>query len=196
MRAALLCPGPSLSDTYPGPTGFDLVVAVNRAGMWHRIDAWAVMDWPLMLKTEPPILMPVWQRVLLAQDGGRGDGRPVLVTHRDSLEMINRKKVDWPGEVFDSNVLGAAAAGGTGSDGACPAAGAMLYTAPRAMLYAAHRGAKAIDVYGADWSGKADADGVEAGANRSPRRWTNEAAIWQRVTDWLKPRGVSVERHT
>ena len=47
MRAAVLSPGPSLS-LYPGRSGYDLVVTVNRSAIAHPSDAWAASDWPVI----------------------------------------------------------------------------------------------------------------------------------------------------
>ena len=45
MKAALLCPGPSLSRYEPRPA--DLVAGVNRAATAFAVDAWVAMDPPL-----------------------------------------------------------------------------------------------------------------------------------------------------
>lgn len=75
------------------------------------------------------------------------------------------------------------------------------YTATAALMLAAHLGATQIDVFGADMTGTADADGHEydfhdepAKVTRTPERWNGEAEIWQRVADSLAERGITVRR--
>lgn len=63
-----------------------------------------------------------------------------------------------------------------------------------AVLLAFSLGATTIDVYGADWTGTRDYDGVEAGENRTPDRWDAERHDWDILTAWLNERGVIARR--
>ena len=63
-----------------------------------------------------------------------------------------------------------------------------------AIVYAAFKGATEIDVYGADWEGTADFDGVQGGKNRSEDRWREERGIFGALQVVLKQRGCEVTR--
>jgi hypothetical protein len=44
MRAAILCPGPSVTR-FQGRDGYDALVAVNRAARVYACDYWCCLDW-------------------------------------------------------------------------------------------------------------------------------------------------------
>jgi len=70
------------------------------------------------------------------------------------------------------------------------------FTIASALLLAYMMGAKKIDVYGHDMEGEEDWKG-EPGRRTSDRdehRWKLERETWDLVTDWIKKRGVRVER--
>jgi hypothetical protein len=77
----------------------------------------------------------------------------------------------------------------------CPHALAWpLYSATIALIYAAFRGATDIEVFGADWKGEEDFDGVKAGERRSEIRWNQEAKLWGTICKWLADHNVQVRR--
>lgn len=63
-----------------------------------------------------------------------------------------------------------------------------------AMVYAHSVGADSIDIYGCDWAGKHDFDGLSAGENRSDARWTQEAADYAALVEALANHSVIVHR--
>ena len=72
MKAAVLCPGPSLSRCPPLDAG--LVVGVNRAAAFRPCGVWAALDTPV-IKTY----------------GREVVGRPVLFTRRETAESLRRR---------------------------------------------------------------------------------------------------------
>lgn len=67
-------------------------------------------------------------------------------------------------------------------------------TLPCAMVFAHTLGAKRIDLYGVDWQGDCDFDGVKAGENRSEERWRLERLEVTGLMEWLAGKGVEVNR--
>jgi hypothetical protein len=164
MVAAVLCPGPSLPDTYPGPESYPLVVAVNRAAIEFRSDVFACLDFPLALSLWPEVPARVW------------------LTCAASAQSLARRHLIRTAVTVE------------GLDSFCPVPDWRLYTAPAAVVYAASEGATQVDIYGCDLRGVEDFDGVQAGENRTERRWARERGIWAAVTEWLAGRGVEVRR--
>ena len=169
MNAVILCPGPSLARLAHVPPA-KLVVGVNRAAIFFRCDAWAGCDLPTVEKHGNAVI-----------------GAPELIAAIETIDTMRDHKLVWRGPVFDR----------TRMLDFCPhAMDWVLFSATTALIYAAYRAATHIDVYGADWSGELDFDGVAAGETRGPERWQLEAAIWQnRLVPWLAERGVTVTRH-
>ncbi len=80
----------------------------------------------------------------------------------------------------------------------------VMFSATAALVYCGWRaageadgkpGGAMIEVFGADWAGTNDFDGVAAGKNRSKARWELEKGIWQnRLVPWLAERRIEVKR--
>ncbi len=180
-NAVILCPGPSLarlrrwrrherSKSDPGlEPSPNLLIAVNRAALAFHCDVWAAGDWPLIQNCRDEV-----------------NPRTTLLTTRNAKQNLWSRAKEWSGsthlleDLFDY----------------CPRRlRYAMYTATFALVYAAWRGARRIEVYGADWDGSEDYDGMQAGQNRSKRRWNDEGAIWENLlVPWLAERDVSVER--
>lgn len=147
MRAAILCPGPSLASTWPivgySDTAFGQVIAVNRALVRHPKADWLVSaDWP-MIKS-------------LGLDTPTVDGRPVKVCTQDRCAEILRAK--------GRDALGFGALMG----------GHFCYSTLAAFALAEHLGASDVYVFGDDKYGELDFDGAAAGMNRTEGRWAIE----------------------
>jgi hypothetical protein len=169
MHAIILCPGPSLA-TYAAHSA-DLVIGVNRAALAHECNVWATLDYPMIRDNADKLL-----------------GRPNLLTRRQTLIDIARRpaRLQRFAEVRMVDDL---------DDFCPPTLGYGRFSSAAALIYAAERGATQIDVYGADWAGTADFDGVNAGENRGAARWQAEAELWLgHLVPWLAHRGVKVNR--
>ncbi|HSZ58519.1 MAG TPA: hypothetical protein VK797_22825 [Tepidisphaeraceae bacterium] len=173
--AAILCPGTSLSATSPIGFGADvIVIAVNRASAFFPADVWAAGDYPL-----------------IEAERAHVRGMPELLTTEGAIEHLRQTDKPWPWRVLPSF---------ESLDPHCQGAGGVpqwrVFTAIAACVYAEFIGCKRIEVFGADWQGEADFDGVKAGGNRSPERWRLERNIFENLlTPWLNARGVSLFRH-
>lgn len=79
----------------------------------------------------------------------------------------------------------------------CPALDGQ-WTSTAALALAGFLHADHVDVYGADFGGGntlAEFDGfVSPEANYTANRWERERAAWDKVSEWLSGRGVTVER--
>ena len=69
-----------------------------------------------------------------------------------------------------------------------------LKTMTCAMAYAYATGAKRIELHGCDWEGTADYDGVQAGEDRTDKRWEQERAAVNNLSEWMRARGTEVVR--
>lgn len=147
MKVAILNPGPSLSmyDDGGGDLrgGYDLVVGVNRAATKHRCDVWLACDVPAVQNFGKDVI-----------------GSPLLVTGTESWGVIDANHW-WRGEMIAQDKYLSVMDHGNGWT---------TFSCTSAIAYAAFRGATEIDLYGADWSGEKDFDGVAAGENRSESR--------------------------
>ncbi len=168
MRAIVLSPGPSLQNYTSQPC--DLLIGVNRAATKVACQVWTCGDSPLVEKIAHQVL-----------------GSPLLVSYGVSLDTLRDHKFTWRGE----------------STSWSPIAESWLHTSivnwpwcsfTSAIVYAAFKGATEIDVFGADWSGTADFDGVQAGKNRSEDRWREERGIFGALQIVLRQRGCEVTR--
>src|SRR5580700_2882050 len=149
MKAAILSPGPSLPKTWQG--GADVVIAVNRAALAHKCDYWACGDLPALQENVPKLT-----------------AKPHLFTAEVSLNDFRGQGGVWNGPITTFEDLFPYL-----HPGDCGCCWTFL-TALAAIVLAASIGASEIDCYGYDWTGTADYDGVEAGANRSDDRWRDE----------------------
>jgi hypothetical protein len=165
-RVAILCPGPSLSG-FTDPGEYDLLVGVNRAATVIRCDVWCACDWQLVQRERRNII-----------------GRPRLFTNSASARRLHGRD-PWLTEVEEFEWL-------LGGDG-LPLAGT-TFSAIAAVWYAVARGAKRVDVFGADMNGRLDFDGVAAGETRTETRWERERALWREAAATLMGRGVELER--
>lgn len=155
MKTALICPGPSLGDSFPGREGFDVVVAVNSAGATHPCDWWAAIDAPTFL--ESGMIIPPCSLLTNGLARGQLAGRTwaAVVVTEDLREF-------------------------------CPVPGWTLFTSTSAVVHLAKLGATEIHAYGVSWE---PGDTPE----RSAERFKTERCIWDRLTEWLAGRGVTIE---
>ncbi len=178
MRAAVLCPGPSLARLAALPIA-DLTVAVNRAALWWPCDAWSCVDWTSETPAGPGGIR-AWADAVI--------GVPLLVSIADSLVALERHRIPWRGLSIAAETIDTI-------KGIDPVGRWRWFSATVAIVYTAHAGARAIDVYGADMAGTADADGARAGSDRTDDRWNKERRRWDEATAALAQIGVSVVRH-
>jgi hypothetical protein len=196
MKIAILCPGPSI-DRFPGrhpvdgSTPPDLVIGVNRAATRVACDVWASGDiWPL----ESPMLR-VNHHVIGARDVDQGGGIPcpIWLTATETHEWAIRNNIRWPGEIrhFDQLKPGITSIDWT------------FYTLFAAIAYAVceisklptpHSCPPMISIYGADWKGTNDFDGIEAGLTRDDNRWRTEREMFERLQEELAGRGIALHR--
>jgi hypothetical protein len=187
MRAIILAPGPSLS-LYEGQTA-DLVIAVNRAALFWPCDCWAAWDQE-MIATRSNYPEPAENAELRQAIGADVKCRGILLTSQKTLSAIQIRRITkphWCKEVVTTDKM-------YGFCRVSPECKWDKKSALIALVYAAWKGATEIDTWGVDWSGTADADGVEAGQNRTTERWNHESAVWQALAAWMKPRMIT--RHT
>lgn len=171
LKALLLCPGPSLARFAPGPgeLAMKLVVCVNRAALKFPCDAWAALDW-----------------TIVKAHGHDVQGSPVLITSGDTPRLLDRVGVKWRGqEVFPADLFAYVP----------HVVNYVLFSATTGLVFAAMRGAKEIDIYGCDWQGTLDYDGVTGGQTRTPFRWDSEKLIWAATLEALKAKGIEVRLH-
>lgn len=113
-------------------------------------------------------------------------GSPTLVTLGQTIETLNSHGFKWRGGIHKWDVGKSVIPD--------PPVQWGLFTFTAAIVYAAWRGATEIDVFGADWAGKLDLDGVEAGRTRSDERWKLERAIFGVLQIELGKKGVALNR--
>ncbi len=171
MNAVVLSPGPSLALLKEVPP-CDLSCAVNRAALRFKVDCWASLDYPMIrdhlatIAGAPTLLTQQQTRDDLNLSPGRLD-RFEVVTCQEIAKTI-------PMEIVDR--------------------GWWYVSMGAAITYCAWRGAKSITVYGADWAGKEDFDGIEAGCNREPARWEKERKLFADLKAYFAERGVTIDR--
>jgi len=176
--AVVLCPGPSLADTWkrePGAQGRPfLTIAVNGAINFTRC------DWLVALDREP-----------LRQARSPREG--ILTKREKRIELqaggLSLKAGALPELVWSTDVL----------PHRHDCAGALRWSRLAAITLAAHLGATSIDVYGDDRTGSTYWDGEDMplsveGALVRPDRWEKEAKDDADVMAFLRERGVDVTR--
>ena len=170
MKAAVLCPGPSLATAYKGRGDYDRVLGVNR-GVWRDPGC----DWWVATDDAPFVQLPMrWWTMRHTADILRGTGRTL------TGGTIAEYETEWEAERVPYELGGAS--WGT-------------FTSTAALVRAYLDGAKQIDVYGYDATNAADFDGANLPTNtRDAQRWEHEAAVWGVVTRWLAERGCEVRR--
>jgi hypothetical protein len=168
MKAAILCPGPSLQRAIID--GHDLTIGVNRAAAFTSCDVWAAGDIPMLTDHRPKVI-----------------GSPELLTAANTAAYLRDHATAWPGKVTEFEDLF-----GFLDPHALPWT---LFTFTASIVFAAWRGATEIDVHGCDWRGLEDFDGWAQAGNRSDERWKLESQIYARLADTLAGRGVTVRRN-
>lgn len=170
MTVAILCPGPSLEKC--GALSADVTIGVNRAASFVRCDYVAAVDYPVIEK---------W---------GDGFGDAKWLTNQSSFDHLARQDhpfarretvtTDWlRRNYYDTRDFPWT-----------------IFSFTSALVFAAYLGATEVDIYGADWAGESDWDGV-AGAEpgkRNDDRWRGERALFEKVKAWMEVQGVHVSR--
>jgi len=145
----------------------DVTIAVNRAALRFSCDWWAALDYPTFARCSAEV-----------------QGSPALFTAGAVLARLKRCGSPWA-ERF----------GYTADRLTCSVRDWTAYTATAALVLAEDLGAVNVDVYGADWTDAPDYDGHRTDDyNRGENRWARERGIWDGVCEWMRGRGVSVER--
>jgi hypothetical protein len=172
---AVLCPGPSLSETWTtGITGsqYVCVLAVNRAALHDRVDVWCFNDPRVFIQTpvkyRATVLTPRTSERTIDKKGRHED----LYRHK----VVNVDGIEYPMRIQT---------------------GFTNYTFPTALAYCKVLGATQIDVYGNDRTSEPDFDGdMPAGCNRNPARWLVEDGIVKQTAAWLASCGITITRVT
>lgn len=170
---AILCPGPSLPETWSDDTdksAFDAVIGVNRAVLHDTCTHWAFIDPGLYIDHRP-------------------NYKPAIM-----YSKLAERKIDQKGlhdELFRHPSRVTTEDMGT----QCPRSLSWtLYTMVSAIVYAETLGAKTIQVFGSDHAGTTDFDGYTGkNDNRTQARWETESKITRDVIGWLEGRGVTVK---
>lgn len=155
-RIALLFGGPSLLQDWPGPEGFDEIVAVNGAAWLVSCDYAVGVDHAIV----NPIL-----------DGTKPRPRVAMVTYESMYRRHRGKLIGRNGVAF----VEIPRVSGTN---------VKSYTAPRALLFALRRcGPRGmVSIFGMDFSGEpVDVAGVPGTHNG--QRWRQEAEVLRLVWD-------------
>ena len=168
MRIAILAPGPSLLETYPGREGFDVVITINRAGRAFPGDYWVALDaYTLNMMGVPR-------------------GGPAIVTSRSQYGQMRR---------LDSSLAELPHIETEAIEFDAADVKWRKFSATVALALAAELGATHIECFGMDRTGAADFDGfTHTKQNRRPDRWREEAKVWDAMCAGLARGGVSVDR--
>jgi hypothetical protein len=175
LHVAILCPGPSLSSTYPGRDGYNVVIGVNRAATAFLCDLWAALDVQMIVDNAGKVL-----------------GAPLLLSTADTIGTIPAHGVHWPRSLQQDKYLDAIPyLLGWSPD----SIGWTSLSCTSAIAYAVSIHATAIDLYGADWAGTLDFDGMAAGENRAEPRWAMEKRlVMGYIAPWLVEHGITFRR--
>jgi hypothetical protein len=171
LRAAVLCPAPSLSR-FEDTDAHDLCIGVNRAAGAMRCDYWVALDVHTAGITTPrgePVVVnkPNIHRQMC------GEFPYVSQLAHLSVEGLRLRrpgseKINW--QRFGLTV---------------------------AVVLAAELGAARVDCFGVDWCGQSDFDGFRHIRNRrTESRWQRERQLYHQVVAALAERGVLVRRMT
>lgn len=167
MKTAVLCPGPSLSQTFTNRDAYQVVAGVNRAVHRAPCDVWVSLD------PSPFEAIPLrWFTTESTLHNLRASGRTFSGEHVETVEpLFGQVPSDMGGACWNS------------------------FSSTAALVAMFLRGAKSIDVYGYDATNAPDFDGAALHSNqRGADRWANEAQVWGVVTKWLAERGCVVNR--
>jgi hypothetical protein len=166
LNIAVLCPGPGLAGFLERAPRHDQYIAVNRAAEAFAADWWCFGD-------------------AVAFDKFTPISQPSIFTCRGAWDRIENREALAKHETWRLwDEIGTTCP---------PRTGWTRYSLPAALVLAEHLGAARITVYGADWNGDADWDGLAAD-NRNDERWTAERRHYGLVKTWLAARGIAVVR--
>jgi len=165
MPAAILCPGPSLSQTWPGQeSGFELIIAVNRAGMLYPHDWLMMMDhnhvtYRIMAASSPRVGYLFPPHVACA---AWGKDKPI----RNPWTARPPRRVLRPSRL----------------------------TGPTALQVAHEMGHTDIHIFGCDLAGDTYANGEPTPGDLAVR-WSAERNIWARIMQYLETQGCRFTFH-
>jgi len=172
-RWAIVCPGPSLKDTYRGGR-FDGVVAVNRACVFAECSHLSMLD----IKT--------WKWI--QEDGGPKSKDITLLSSKGCYEHV-RDKCRFKGKWFDKTVALHSVPGEFQKR--------FSFSIGAAFAFARMQSPNRIDVYGMDMIGEQDWDGGYRGScGRELKRWEKERSKIAWVFRILENEGIKIVRHT
>ena len=182
MRAAILCPGPSLQYYLRVRPPADVFIGVNEAVEAAHCHWWSCVDWePFTRHT------PIGDPVRFTKEINR---RRVLY-HLKVPENEHRTSEQYRGWLLHEEVSGGARATTCPPDGKWGARSAMA-----AIVLAEWLGAGEIVMYGADMDGRDSYNGApEHAVSRSARRWKEELEKLTAIVDWLQANGVTFCRN-
>jgi hypothetical protein len=196
MKAAILCPGPSVNDFPRHWRDYDLRLGVNRTPLCFAVDWWVATDDRILKTFRPPYVPKLFTQ---KETEYRLSKQPDF---RIKPTMLYESLFDeFPNTGHWCEVHGL-----TESERRCCELGGKhnwsFLSATAALVLAAHLGATQIDIFGADWKGTGDWDGFEydypgeeAHRTRNAERWeTREKPCWNRWVAKLKARGIEVNR--
>lgn len=172
IRAAILCPGPSI-ERFPGRDAgrFSILIGVNRAVQRVYCDYWSMLDGDLTFGIAAnPIGFPtilcdynLWRKVQKLHPE-RSEKHAHVATQDIT---IPKRPIKWH-----------------------------TWSATAAIALAVHLGARDIECWGMDWTGVKDFDGYShALSDRSESRWNREAQCYRALCDYLaEEHGAIVRR--
>lgn len=172
MRVVILCPGPSLAFWRADPSDRpDVLIGANRAAAFTPCDVFAALDYPMIrdnaIKVRGTPNLLSRQQTITDLKPARLARFPNVIAVESLFEFCPPNLMPWT-----------------------------TFTMTAAMIYAAYLGTNAINIYGCDWRGTKDYDGVEAGENRTEQRWErDEKPLYARVNGWIESLGITVTRH-
>ena len=169
MRTAILCPGPSLLESFSDEMQYDARIGVNRAVNVFRCDYWASLD-ERTFEIAEPIGHPIWLCDKAMYQATCDKHEPARAFPHHAVEDIRtpRDPLCWH-----------------------------WYTFPASLVWAYEIGATSIDVYGCDWTDAPDFDGGSFPSHhRTARRWEREAGVVCGIVEWLAGKGVPVYRQS
>lgn len=174
LRVAILCPGPSLRETWPEGgrlDGFDLVLAVNNAAEWAPCEWWVSNDaHPLKTYQGKPSVGICTNGANAETLTGDRSYLPPAVTHED-LDAL---------KVVASHRLTHEKAPRIAGWSTCSA-----------IILAARLGARYVALYGDDKQGNAYHDGL-INKGSKPSRWERETKNQSTLVRTLGASGVEV----
>jgi hypothetical protein len=173
--AAILCPGPSLTATFPSAGmagGFAFSVAVNAA-----------------IHHQPGTFRPDWW---LAMDDIWFDG-----AGQPAIAMDRRPVRGFAGAV--SRLAGEPLAAGRElvalhDELDARPIGMRTWSVCAALYFALRQGASVARLYGCDQHGTADCTGLPNASDRSEDRWRRERADMAEVVAYVRAAGMDVQR--